>query len=127
MRKILSLLILSFVFLASCEVNKQDYYICLRICENENIKLIQEPYSYHNYFASSIDAVFDGEYFLNPYSTKEIDVISITSTNEEVIEIKDIDLENKRFSAITKSKGNAKIRIKTASFFYSTSLPILVN
>lgn len=103
MRKISLLLILSLFFLASCELNKQDYYVCLRICENENIKLIQNPYSYNNYFVSSIDASFDGEYFLNPYSTKEIDVISIATTNEEVLEINDINFEEKRFSVHAKN------------------------
>ena len=40
MRKILSLLILSFVFLASCELNKQDYFICMKCTSHTPKKTI---------------------------------------------------------------------------------------
>ncbi len=113
--------------LCSCDSN-QDYYIAMRIYENENFNIVNHPrHPELDYIILKQNHIFDGEYFLLPDTQKEIDVISITSDNDDIIEIRSVDFKNKKFSLYTKSKGIAKITIKTKSFSSSTTLPIHVK
>lgn len=113
----------------SCASENQDYYIVTKICEDENFCLVTFLEEYKNYIVLKQNHIFYGEYFLYPpiNTAKEIDVISITSDNDDIIEIRSIDLNNKKFSLYTKNKGIAKITIKTKSFSSSTTVPIRVN
>lgn len=129
MKKILFLIFTLSVFVfSSCSSINQNYYIVLNICEDENFTLVNHLDNPGlDYIILKQNCIFDGEYFLFPSTKKEIDVISITSDNDNVIEIRSIDLNNKKFSLYTKNKGIAKITIKTKSFSSSTTIPIHIN
>lgn len=79
--------------LCSCDSN-QDYYIAMRIYENENFNIVNHPrHPELDYIILKQNHIFDGEYFLLPDTQKEIDVISITSDNDDIIEIRSVDFK----------------------------------
>lgn len=104
----------------SCSL-RENHYICIRVCLDENTTLNNaEIYTEQG-------LVFYGEFFLIPETDKIIDDVYISSSDENILSIKSIDLINNKFSVFAKNKGLAKIDIKTSNFGSSTTLLINVN
>lgn len=118
MRRLFSVLI--FLLFFSCSLPTQKYYVCLRVCLNDNVKL------YNGNINTSVNNEIVCDYFLIPATNKNIDVTNISSTNENIIKITSIDYENKKIYALALSQGVAKITLETRSFFSSTTLSIYV-
>jgi hypothetical protein len=118
MRRLLILLSVFLVF--SCSLLSQKYYVCLRVCLNDDVKLINGSIS------ANAGSEIICDYFLIPDTDKTVDVTTVSSDNENVIKITSIDFENKKIHALALSQGCAKITIETQSFYSSTTLSIYV-
>jgi hypothetical protein len=81
---------------------------------------------YNENINTSVNNEIVCDYFLIPATNKNIDVINVCSTNENIIKITSIDYENKKIYALALSQGVANITLETRSFFSSTSLSIYV-
>jgi len=112
--------LLFFLLFFSCSLSTQKYYVCLRVCLNDNVII------YNNYLQTSVNKEIVCDYFLLPATNKNIDVTKVSSTNENIIKITSIDYENKKIYALALSQGVAKITLETRSFFSSTTLSIYV-
>lgn len=120
MRKLFILSIFC-LFLISCSHFKQEHYICLRVCQDSNTVLSNSTlYTKQN-------VKIECEYFLVPKTNKYIEVVSVTSSDEDVLQVSYVDYKNNKVYILAKNPGVAKINIQTSSFYSSTSLPIHVN
>ena len=112
--------LLSVFLFFSCSRLSQKYYVCLRVCLNDDVKLI------NGNITAGVNNEIECDYFLIPDTVKKIDVTNVSSDNENVIKITSIDFENKKIHALALSQGCAKITIETQSFSSSTTLSIYV-
>lgn len=119
------LILIPFLFLLfACSDASQEYSVALKV-NTDKVTVYKELPAPH--IETKVNTTINCSYRLIPETDKTINVSSVTSTDEEVIEILDVDSGNKKITARAIKSGESKIHIKTADYGSSTTLVILVN
>lgn len=69
---------------------------------------------------------FSCSYKLLPATDKKIDVTSVTSSDDNIIEILEHNEDERKITALAKNKGFATITVNTKSFYSSTTIFIKI-
>ncbi len=122
--KRLFILSILLVFLISCNTDTREYSVAITVVENSDIKYLDYP----PHLATTKNITFTCEYKLVPSNDSiKIGHVKVYSTDPEIIEILNVDMDNYIITAITKKEGTAKIRVVTENYNSSTSLYIEVK
>ena len=119
------ILILSMFLFSACKYEPPCYSVAVSIdTDSENTILVKTQNS--SYIRTKLNTVITGKYFWLPFEPNNPSIQNVISTNNNVITITSIDYENKIFTAIAKSTGEATINVIIDDKNISSTLIIYV-